>query len=44
MDLRIQIDEKFKSVFKSKNTEEVNALGLIRSAIKNKEIENRYNH
>ena len=41
MDLRTQIDEKFKSAFKLKNTEEVNTLRLIRSAIKNKDIENR---
>ena len=41
MDLRTQIDEKYKSAFKLKNTEEVNTLRLIRSAIKNKDIENR---
>jgi len=41
MDLRTQIDEKYKSAFKLKNAEEVNALRLIRSAIKNKDIENR---
>ena len=41
MDLRTQIDEKFKSAFKLRNTEEVNTLRLIRSAIKNKDIENR---
>ena len=41
MDLRTQIDEKYKSAFKLRNTEEVNTLRLIRSAIKNKDIENR---
>ena len=41
MDLRTQIDEKFKSVFKLKSIEEISALRSIRSAIKNKDIENR---
>ena len=41
MELRTQIDEKFKSSFKSKNTEETNTLKLIRNAIKNQDIENR---
>ena len=41
MDLRTQIDEKYKTSFKSKKTEEINALRLIRSAIKDKDIENR---
>ena len=41
MDLRTQIDEKYKTAFKSKKTEEINALRLIRSAIKDKDIENR---
>ena len=41
MDLRTQIDEKFKSSFKSKNTEEINTLKLIRNAINNKDIANR---
>ena len=41
MDLRTQIDEKFKSSFKSKNTDEINTLKLIRNAIKNKDIGNR---
>ena len=41
MDLRTQIDEKYKIAFKSKKTEEINALRLIRSAIKDKDIENR---
>ena len=41
MDLRTKIDEKYKTAFKSKNTEEANTLRLIRSAIKNKDIESR---
>ena len=41
MDLRTQIDEKYKSAFKLKHIEETNTLRLIRSAIKNKDIENR---
>ena len=41
MDLRTQIDEKYKIVFKSKNTLEITTLKLIRSAIKYKDIENR---
>ena len=41
MDLRTQIDEKFKSSFKAKNTEEINTLKLIRNAINNKDIANR---
>ena len=41
MDLRTKIDEKYKTAFKSKKTEEINALRLIRSAIKDKDIENR---
>ena len=41
MDLRIQIDKKFKSAFKSKNTLETITLKLIRSAIKYKDIELR---
>ena len=41
MNLRTQIYEKYKYAFKSKNAEEVNILRLIRSAIKNKDIENR---
>ena len=41
MDLRTQIDEKYKTSFKSKKTEEINALRLIRSAIKDNDIENR---
>ena len=41
MDLRTQIDEKYKVVFKSNNTEEISTLRLIRNAIKNKDIDNR---
>ena len=41
MDLRTQIDEKYKSAFKLKNTDEINTLRLIRNAIKNKDIEIR---
>ena len=41
MDLRTQIDEKYKIAFKLKKTEEINALRLIRSAIKDNDIENR---
>ena len=39
MDLRTQIDEKYKSAFKLKNIDEINTLRLIRNAIKNKDIE-----
>ena len=41
MDLRTQIDEKYKSAFKLKNIDEINTLRLIRNAIKNKDIETR---
>ena len=41
MDLRTQIDEKYKSAFKLKNIDEINTLRLIRNAIKNKDIESR---
>tara|TARA_Y100000590_G_C15745731_1_gene1021911 strand:- start:1823 stop:2284 length:462 start_codon:yes stop_codon:yes gene_type:complete len=41
MDLRNKIDEKYKEALKSKNTDEVNILRLIRSAIKDKDISNR---
>ena len=43
MDLRTQIDEKYKSTFKLKKIDEINTLRLIRNAIKNKDIENRSN-
>ena len=41
MDLRTQIDDKYKSAFKLKNIDEINTLRLIRNAIKNKDIESR---
>ena len=41
MDLRTQIDEKYKSAFKLKKIDEINTLRLIRNAIKNKDIESR---
>ena len=41
MNLRIQIEEKYKASIKSKNTDAINTLRLIKSAIKNKDIENR---
>ena len=41
MSLREQIDAKYKSSVKSKNTNEINTLRLIKSAIQNQEIENR---
>ena len=41
MNLRTKIEEKYKTALKSKKTEEVNTLRLIRSAIMNKDIENR---
>ena len=41
MSIRIQIEEKYISAIKSKNTAETNALRLIKSAIKNKDIANR---
>ena len=41
MTLRIQIEEKYKASIKSKNTVAINTLRLIKSAIKDKDIENR---
>ena len=41
MSIRIKIEEKYKEAIKSKNFEEVNTLRLIKSAIKDKDIENR---
>ena len=41
MSLREQIEEKYKNSVKSKNTNEINTLRLIKSAIQDKEIENR---
>ena len=41
MSIRIQIEEKYINAIKSKNKEETNALRLIKSAIKDKDIANR---
>ena len=41
MSLRIRIEEKYIKAIKSKNSEETNALRLIKSAIKDKDIANR---
>ena len=41
MNLRASIEERYKEAIKSKNLEKVNTLRLIKSAIKNKDIENR---
>ena len=41
MDLIKNIEEKYKASIKSKKTEEINTLRLIRNAIKNKDIELR---
>ena len=41
MGLKEQISAKYKDSMKSKNTQEINTLRLILSAIKDKEIENR---
>ena len=41
MNLRTEIDEKYEIALKLKNSSEVNALRLVRSAIKDKDIENR---
>jgi len=41
MNLRIQIEEKYIASIKSKNTDAINTLRLIKSAIKDKDIENR---
>ena len=41
MDLRTKINEKYKISMKSKNTDEINTLKLMKNAIKNKDIENR---
>ena len=41
MDLRKQIEEKYKEVFKLKKSIEINTLRLVRSAIKDKDIANR---
>ena len=41
MNLRALIEERYKNAIKSKNAEETNILRLIKSAIKDKDIENR---
>ena len=41
MTLRIQIEEKYKASIKSRNAIAINALRLIKSAIKDKDIKNR---
>ena len=41
MNLRNKIDERYKTSIKSKIVEEINTIRMIRSAIKNKDIENR---
>ena len=41
MSLRSQIEEKYITSIKLKKTDEINTLRLIKSAIKNKDIENR---
>ena len=41
MSLRIIIEDRYKSAIKSKNTNEVNTLRLIKSAIKDKDIASR---
>ena len=41
MNLRTSIEERYKEAVKSKNFEKANTLRLIKSAIKDKDIENR---
>ena len=41
MNLRTSIEERYKEAVKSKNLEKTNTLRLIKSAIKDKDIENR---
>ena len=41
MSLRVSIEESYKEAIKSKNLEKTNTLRLIKSAIKDKDIENR---
>ena len=41
MSLRVSIEERYKEAVKSKKLEKANALRLIKSAIKDKDIENR---
>ena len=41
MNLRTSIEERYKEAIKSKKLEKTNTLRLIKSAIKDKDIENR---
>ena len=41
MSIRLKIEEKYINAIKSKNREETNAIRLIKSAIKDKDIDNR---
>ena len=41
MNLRASIEERYKEAIRSKNLNEVNTLRLMKSAVKNKDIENR---
>ena len=41
MNLRASIEERYKEAVKSKKFEKANALRLIKSAIKDKDIDNR---
>ena len=41
MNLRASIEERYREAIKSKNLDDANALRLIKSAIKDKDIENR---
>ena len=41
MSLRIKIEERYKNAVKSKNLDEANTIRLIKSAIKDKDIDNR---
>ena len=41
MNLRASIEERYKEAIKSKNLEKANTLRLIKSAVKDKDIENR---
>ena len=41
MSLRLKIEENYKNAIKNKNNNEINTLRLIKSAIKDKDIESR---
>ena len=41
MSLRVKIEENYKNAIKDKNNNEINTLRLIKSAIKDKDIESR---